>query len=243
MNVSEDAFGHACYDFLKGKPVHIIIERSDGYFNTYDIAEYFSHFHDWPGYIKQALKYAQGKVVDVGCGPGRHALYLQKQGYDVLGIDQSPLVIKVCKLRGLKKVMQKRVTQLNIHCGTFDTLLMLGANFGLCANKRRAPWLLKRFYALTSKQGRIILQSRNPYQTKEPHHLKYHRDNKIQGRMGGQIRLRHRYKNYIEPWYDYLFVSPQEMRILIRNTGWTIHKLYHAEKAVYAAILTKNMHA
>jgi ubiquinone/menaquinone biosynthesis C-methylase UbiE len=37
------------------------------------------------------MKYVKGRrVLDIGCGVGRHALYLQneeRQGFDVLGID------------------------------------------------------------------------------------------------------------------------------------------------------------
>jgi 2-polyprenyl-3-methyl-5-hydroxy-6-metoxy-1,4-benzoquinol methylase len=52
---------------------------------------------------KKAIDYAKGRVLDVGCGAGRHILYLQKKGLKVLGIDQSPLAVNMCKLRGAKK--------------------------------------------------------------------------------------------------------------------------------------------
>jgi hypothetical protein len=52
-----------------------------------------------------------------------------------LGIDRSPLAIKVCKLQGLKKAEVQSVTQFTLNAVrkdyTFDTILMLGNNFGL----------------------------------------------------------------------------------------------------------------
>jgi cyclopropane fatty-acyl-phospholipid synthase-like methyltransferase len=38
---------------------------------------------------KKSMGYVKGRtVLDIGCGPGRHALYLQNErGFDVLGID------------------------------------------------------------------------------------------------------------------------------------------------------------
>jgi len=40
-----------------------------------------------------------GPVVDLGCGPGAHALALARRGYDVVGIDGSPRIIEVARTR------------------------------------------------------------------------------------------------------------------------------------------------
>jgi 2-polyprenyl-3-methyl-5-hydroxy-6-metoxy-1,4-benzoquinol methylase len=45
---------------------------------------------------EEAMQFVKGRVLDVGCGEGRHSLYLQEKWFDVLGIDISPLAIKVC---------------------------------------------------------------------------------------------------------------------------------------------------
>jgi hypothetical protein len=38
--------------------------------------------------------------------------------------------------------------------------------------------------------------------------------------MPGQIRIRTRYRDFVGPWSDWLFVSRNEMRQVIRGTGW-----------------------
>ena len=43
--------------------------------------------------------------------------------------------------------------------GIFDTVLMMGNNFGLFANPRRAKWMLRRFKKLTSQNARIVAES------------------------------------------------------------------------------------
>lgn len=43
-----------------------------------------------------------GAVADLGCGPGPHALGLARRGYDVVGIDGSPRMIKVARERAAR---------------------------------------------------------------------------------------------------------------------------------------------
>ena len=81
---------------------------------------------------KKAIAYARGRVLDVGCGAGRHALYLQKKGMDVTGIDVSPLAVKICRLRGLRKTQVLSFEQIDkFPVNSFDTVMMMGNNFGL----------------------------------------------------------------------------------------------------------------
>ena len=100
----EDAYGHQVFDYLKGKKdVWEIVERDDGFFGPSAGARYyFSEYKDWSEREKKAIKYANGRVLDVDCGAGRVSLHLQRKGFDVLGVDVSPLAIQVCKKRGIK---------------------------------------------------------------------------------------------------------------------------------------------
>jgi hypothetical protein len=53
------------------------------------------------------------------------------------------------------------------------------------------------------------------------------------------VRLRVRYRKYRTPWFDYLFVSRDEMRDVIEGTGWKISRFFDSEGALYVAILEK----
>jgi SAM-dependent methyltransferase len=183
--------------------------------------------------------YVKGRVLDIGCGAGRHAIYLQEQGHEVLGIDNSPLAIEVSKKRGLLKARQMPITRVSSKLGIFDTIIMMGNNFGLFANQKRARWLLSRFYAMTPPGGRIIATSRDPYPTEDPQHLAYHERNRQQGRMAGQVRIRVRYRQYKTPWYDYLLVSQDEMAHLLDGTGWAITEIVEPDFPSYGAIIDK----
>jgi ubiquinone/menaquinone biosynthesis C-methylase UbiE len=48
---------------------------------------------------------AKGKVLDIGSGPGRDGLILQKAGFDVICLDASEEMIKLSKERGLESIV------------------------------------------------------------------------------------------------------------------------------------------
>lgn len=243
-----DALGQLFWDYFNRKDVFGITERDDGFIDLEDPRIWFSRYKEWLDVEEKAIEYVKGgKVLDIGCGTGRHALYLQKEkGFDVLGIDTSPLAIKICKLQGLKKAKVQSITDFTLdhtervrNC-TFDTILMLGNNFGLFERITKARWLLRRFHKMTRDNSSIIAQSMDPYMTDEQAHLMYHKLNRIKGRMPGQIRMRVRYKNYKGRWYDYLLVSKQEMENIVGGTGWKIEHFLDSTNApgVYIAIIS-----
>ena len=73
----------------------------------------------------------QGTVLDAGCGTGEHALYFAQHGYDVWGVDISPLAIKKAQekaeQRGLNVTFQVvDAMELQEVGRTFDTVTDCG---------------------------------------------------------------------------------------------------------------------
>ena len=239
---NQDAYGHLLLDHHNGKENFEIVEREDGFITTsqFGPVNYFAEYDNWAEHQKSAIQHATGRVLDIGCGAGRHALYLQEQGHDTLGTDNSPLAIETCQRRGLKNAVVTSITQLNSKIGTFDTILMMGHNFGLVGNYKRAKWLLRRFAAMTTDTAKIIAETMDPYQTTEPGHLAYHQFNRDRGRMSGQIRLRIRYRHRATPWFDYLFVSKAELEDILDGTPWQVERyIAAANTPTYITIITK----
>ncbi len=224
MKDFQDAYGHQLYDYYEGRSDGLeIVERDDGFIQAnFGPKTYLSEYKDWSKHEKAGIRYAKGRILDIGCGAGRHALYLQNRGHRVLGVDVSPLALKVARTRGLKETRTLSISELTPKLGMFDTILMLGNNFGLFANPRQARSLLRRFLKITNPHAVIIAESLDVYQTKDPDHLRYHQFNKKRGRMAGQVHIRVRYKNYSSPWFDYLLVSQKEMREIVEGTSWKI---------------------
>jgi len=239
----QDAYGHLVSDYLKKGRGQEIVEREDGLLDPSRTgpACYLAEFRSWAAHERKAMRFVKGRVLDIGCGAGRVALYLQKRGFDVSGIDSSPLAVKVCKLRGLKDVRVLSISEIGVKLGRFDTLLMFGNNFGLFGSFRRARWLLRRLYQVASDDARIIAESTDPYKTRDPIHLAYQKVNRSRGRMSGQVRIRVRYRTYMTPWFDYLLVSKREMRSIVAGTGWCIERLIDSAGPQYIAVVRKKL--
>lgn len=242
MKPGSDAFGHMIEDFHNGDTTGTeIVERDDGYFDASGGPKaYFTEYRDWLSHEKAAMKYVRGRVLDIGCGAARHSLYLQRNGFDVTGIDVSPRALKVARARGLRKARLVSATRLGPSLGTFDTILMLGNNFGLFGGRARARWLLRRLKRLTTDDARIIAESNNVYDTTNPWHLRYHRQNRRRGRMPGRVRIRVRYHTHATQWFDYLLVSQDEMEEVLSGTGWHVARFLESGGSAYIAVIEKD---
>lgn len=242
MKTDRDAYGRQLLAQYEGQePTAEIVERDDGYVDTgSEAGAYFEPYSRWPAIEQRAIKFAKGRVLDIGCGAGRHALYLQEKGLDVTGIDSSPGAIKVCRLRGVKKALVRPISDLDkFKAGSFDTVLMLGNNFGLFGSAAGAERLLNKLSRITSSDAIIIAGTRDPHITTNADHLRYQRLNKKRGRLPGQIRLRVRFGKITGEWMDYLLASPREMETLLKGSGWEIERLIGTGEPSYFAIIRK----
>ena len=241
-----DLQGHMFSDYHNGQADVEVVEREDGLIDTSSDTnglgprDYFAEYADWAEHQKLAVEYATGRVLDIGCAAGRYALYLQEQGHEVLGIDNSALAIDVCQHRGLKNALVMSTSRLSAETGIFDTILMMGRNFGHLGSSTRARSLLNKFAAMTGDDAKIIVETLDPYETADPRHLAYHQFNQDHGRMGGQLRLRIYYRQYTSPWFDYLFVSKAEIEDILDGTPWQVERYIDlVNTPTYVAILSK----
>jgi SAM-dependent methyltransferase len=242
MEQIQDGYGQQLLAQFNSKtPTAEFIERDDNYLDTGSYAgTYFSEYEQWSALERQIIEQAKGRVLDIGCGAGRHSLYLQQKGFDVVGIDNSPGAIEVCKLRGLKNGIVRPIADVaEFDPNSFDTILMLGNNFGLFGNADNSKLILRKFSRITFPQAQIIAGTLNPYKTDVPEHLEYLEFNRQRGRMPGQIKMRVRYGKAVGEWFDYLFVSPQEMEQIIENTDWQIKEIIDSSESKYYAIIGK----
>lgn len=243
MEKTQDAYGRQLLaQYHSQTATAEFIERDDDYIDTGSEAGlYFFEYEQWSPVEHKAIERVKGRILDIGCGAGRHSLYLQQKGFDVRAIDNSPGAIEVCKLRGLKNAVVKPIVEVDdFEPNSFDTILLMGNNFGLFGDAENAKLILKKLSRITSSEAQIIAGTRNPYQTDSPEHLEYHEFNRRRGRMPGQIKMRVRYGKTVGAWFDYLFVSPEEMHQIVADTDWQIKEFIEAGEANYFVVIGKS---
>jgi SAM-dependent methyltransferase len=238
VKAEQDGYGQMLLAALDGRHTTEIVERDDGFIDASRSKIYLAPFPRWPALHRKAMRFVRGRTLDVGCGGGRVCLHLQQRGQEVVGIDISPGAVEVCRLRGVRDARLCSIDDVDRSLGVFDTIVMLGNNFGLFASAAKAKRLLRRFHRLTSDRGRIVAETRDVYRTEDPAHLAYLKQNRSRGRMGGQIRIRVRYRDHATPWFDYLMVSQEELEDILDGTGWRLERILESDDT-YVAVIGK----
>ena len=57
--------------------------------------------------------------------------------------------------------------------------------------------------------------------------------------MGGQLRIRIRFREIASPWFDYLFLSRRELEEILEGTGWRLARMIE-DDGPYVAVIEKS---
>jgi SAM-dependent methyltransferase len=170
--------------------------------------------------------YCRGRILDVGAGTGVHALELEKQGYDVTAIDICSQAAKIMQARGIKDVRQQDFLQFGGE--TYDTILMLGQNIGICETLAGIERLLKRCQMLLRYGGQLLVNS--VYESGFP-------DVSDSKGYPGELELRLCYESNVGPWMRWLHVDFDTLKSHAMKYGWSTEKLIDTEEGAFLARL------
>ncbi|MDQ6819408.1 MAG: class I SAM-dependent methyltransferase [Actinomycetota bacterium] len=197
---------------------------------------YFATADTWTGEIVEALSQMHGRVLDVGCGAGRHALHAASLGCDVVGLEPSPGAIEVCRRRRVHAI-RGRLGDQDISLDGFDGVMMLGNNLGLLASPQEAPGHLRWLADRCPPGATLVGEALDPTDTVDPDHLAYQRRATAAGRAAGQMRLRASFNGQVDDWFSYWHLTPDELRHAVSQTPWRVVGV--AGSPTYVAVLTR----
>jgi len=211
-------YAQAMVERLHGGVGRIVIERDDGYRDPGNVDALFAGYREWPEPERKAIQWARGRVLDVGCGPGRVALYLQRKGLEVVGIDAAPEAIECARARGVGDVRQMDARRLAFPRNTFDTIVMYGNNFGMCGGLEATRRFLRTARRIARPRARLLASTRIPGSW-IVRHAEYVKRNVRRGRPPGLVRIRIQHKQSTGSWFPLLLVSPDDALRLCESTG------------------------
>lgn len=155
----KDLFGKAIFDFYtKNSPEDIITETSISEEDEMSVEYLFRTYNEMPKIEQKALQLAKGKILDVGCGAGSHALSLQNErNLEVTAIDISEKAIETCLLRGIKNAKAENI--LDFEGEKFDTILLLMNGTGIFGQLKNCNKYLSKLKSLLKPGGQILIDS------------------------------------------------------------------------------------
>lgn len=184
------------------------------------------------------------RIVDIGCGPGRHALELARRGMIVHGIDISQVFIDIAtdeasKLAGQGRATFERMDARDIASreyfwGSFDAAICLcqGA-FGLMTEVGDDRRVIEGLARILRPGGSVALSAFNAYFA-----VKYHHQADFDADRGlaheiTDVRSENGESRSVDLWTG--CYTPRELRLLLGAEGLVVESLFSVEPGVYTA--------
>ncbi|MCM8809984.1 MAG: class I SAM-dependent methyltransferase, partial [Candidatus Omnitrophica bacterium] len=112
-------------------------------------------------FIKKICPDRNSKILDVGCGTGALINLLNKEGYDVWGIDSSENMVKIANKRLPGKIIKGDMLNLPFPSENFDLVISIVSLHHL-GNLNKVKTAIKEMTRVIKKSGLILIWEHNP---------------------------------------------------------------------------------
>lgn len=238
-----DIFGKALKGYLSGDSPSYTIRRADGNYCRINTCEYFTDYQNWSDCEKELIaRHVSGKVLDIGAGVGRHSLFLKNRNIEVHSLDNSLFATNLMKVRGLNNVYLMDLRKMDFPDNYFDSVLMISNDLGLAGSIKDTIQLLKTLFRIVKPDGKIIATIRDStrYTTNAQEYSVYNNHERKLAKRVDKIKLRIEYNDMAGDWFYSIMASPEELKNLIRGTGWIVSDIIvKDEDGFYGVVLNK----
>ena len=163
---------------------------------------------------EDVLARAGAPVLDVGCGPGRHVAALARRGMLALGVDVSPVAVRIARERGAI-VHQASVFDRIPGAGTWGTALLLDGNIGIGG---RPTALLTRLARLLRPGGLVLAELDPP------------------GTPSGSTRIRLETGAAVSDWFAWAHVDAPAIAGHAAAAGLVVLQTWEVEGRCFACL-------
>jgi SAM-dependent methyltransferase len=209
-----DLLGAAMVDFAAGRRSPVWLRVGSGRRLPHDLAAYFAPVTPQE---RALLDLVEEPVLDVGCGPARHARLLQARGLTAIGLDRSRLALGLARALGLRHWVHA-----DARAGVLPavrTALLLDGNLGLAGTPDDAVRLLHRLAAACGPGGHLLVGGRAPRH----------------GRLRPLV-VRDEYRDLVGPWRRWLQAGLPAVLDLAHPAGWRLRQVATAGAHYWAAL-------
>lgn len=236
-----DPLGRAMLDHQRGDYEAGALRYRDGAATEpgHVVEYYFADPSEWSDFAWRRMDRVEGPVIDVGCGAGQHARWLQDR-FETLAVDVSPHAVRAARERGVENVAVMDMFEgLGVPANKFRTVHCVGTQATLARSTVDLAGLLSEFARVTDADGRALVDGLDPRaygNNDEP--FGYRPD----PRPGIAWRTFHfEYGERVGPTLVFRLFSPDRLREAAAATEWRVVDVLRRESgAHFVGVLEKD---
>lgn len=212
----------------------------DDYFSRLNLFKFDTQFLD--GVFEKP-----GRLVDIGCGTGRHVLHFARRAFDAVGIDLSPSMLRQARDKldeyGLSaSLIRADFLELDfLPDETFDYAICMFSTLGMIRGKKNRARFLSGVRRILRNGGKIVFHAHNRYyDPSSPGWLSSLIKSYILSPLAGMEIGDKRLDTYrgLEKFFIHTF-TPREIKILVRESGFALEEMCYLSPSRSAIIPRK----
>lgn len=236
---SPDIFGKAIRNYFENADEEdIIVHSPDFDDDVIPVSYLFRSYEEMPPLEKKALQLCEGSVLDVGCGAGSHALYLQEERkLRVTAIDTSEGAVEICRKRGISDARQVAFEEISGE--KYNTILMLMNGTGIVGKMRNLDQFFQKLKALLEPNGQVFIDSSDLiflFDADEDGGIWVDAANGYYGELAYRLS----YKGETSNSFNWLYLDYDSLYLAASKNGFSCKLVQEGEHYDYLARLTFN---